>query len=103
MAESKFYQMLRYKNQAHTNSKTKDSKNSFLNNPSAEQLTTREKILVLRLEALLEKYKNDNNTRERILQEFNMYCVNVTIAKELNDKNAIAKRTKEFHEYLSNF
>ena len=103
MAESKFYQALRYQRKAHTNNKAQNAKKSFLNNPEGEQLNRREKTIVLRLDALLKKYANDEDTRKKLLDEFSLFCVNLTIAKELNDKKAIAERSKEFGTFLNQF
>lgn len=104
MSNIKFYPMHREQKKAHESRRSlKGIKNNTLGNLSLGDDDKRCKTLELRIKSLLDKYKNDVDTREKILQELSMYRVNITICQELGDKKSLAKRTKEFHEFLSGF
>ena len=58
-------------------------------------------ILRSRITAALEKYDGDAKTRAEIQDRLNMYCCNVTIARECNDKAAIRRLRTELITYLN--
>ena len=59
-------------------------------------------ILRSRITAALDKYDGDAKTRAEIQDKLNMYCCNVTIARECNDKTAIRRLRVELITYLNN-
>ena len=58
-------------------------------------------ILRSRITAALEKYDGDAKTRAEIQDKLNMYCCNVAIARECNDKAAIRRLRAELITYLN--
>ena len=72
---------------------------------SKSQLTKREKMsfLEMRIRFLLEKYKNDNETKRQILDEMQIYQLNLTIAKDFNDNDIEENLTKKFIQFLKQF
>ena len=58
-------------------------------------------ILRSRITAALEKYDGDAKTRAEIQDKLNMYCCNVAIARECNDKAAIHRLRAELITYLN--
>ena len=81
----------------------KKDKDSFLLNPISEQLNQRDRTLLLRVKELLDKYKNDEETRAKILDALSIFVVNLSVAETLKDKKAIVKRVREFHSLLDEF
>ena len=64
---------------------------------------SKESFLEMRIKSLLDKYKNDKETQDKILGELNLYLINITIARELNDKNTEKNLTREFMKFLNQF
>ena len=58
-------------------------------------------ILQTRITAALEKYDADAKIRGEIQDKLNMYCCNVAIARECNDKSAIRRLRAELINYLN--
>ena len=96
------YEKFRYQIRAHEMQEKKD-KDSFLLNPISEQLNQRDRTLLLRVKELLDKYKNDEETRAKILDALSIFVVNLSVAETLKDKKAIVKRVREFHSLLDEF
>lgn len=74
-------------------------------NHSKIQLTKKGKMsfLDMRIRSLLEKYKNDHETKRKILDEMQMYRLNLTIARDFNNKNTEKNLTKKFIQFLKQF
>lgn len=58
-------------------------------------------ILRSRITAALEKYDGNAKTRAEIQDKLNMYCCNVAIAREYNDKPAIRRLRADLIAYLN--
>ena len=58
-------------------------------------------ILKAKINAALETHNGDAQTLREIQDRLNMYCVNVTIARECNDKTTIRKLRRELVTYLN--
>ena len=59
-------------------------------------------ILRSRITAALEKHSDNVKTRTEIQDKLNMYCCNVAIARECNDRAAIRRLRAELITYLNN-
>lgn len=75
-------------------------------NPGGVVMTSRKQesvdlILKARINAALEKYDGDAKTRAEIQDKLNMYCCNVAIARECNDKTASRRLRAELITYLN--
>lgn len=100
---SRLYPTIRKQRKAHESRKFKQNISHPRLLPSLENEDARFKTLELRIKFLLDKYRGDNATIEKILGELNVLRVNITIAKELGDKKAITKRLKEYNDFLNQF
>ena len=60
----------------------------------------KDKILIIRIKALFDKYKNDPETLQEIGSKLSMFEINRTIARELNDKSSETDIAREFSIYL---
>ena len=58
-------------------------------------------ILRSRITTALEKHNGNAKTRAEIQDKLNMYCCNITIARECNDKTAIRRLRAELITYLN--
>lgn len=73
----------------------KDQKSSALG------VDEKDKILIIRINALFDKYKNDPETLQEIRSKLSTFEINRTIAREFNDKSSETDITREFSIYLS--
>ena len=104
MSNIKFYPMHRDRKKAHESRRTaKGNKNATLSNFLIESDNKQLKTIALRVKFLLDKYKDDNDIRQKIIDELNIFRINLTICKELGDKKTFAKRVKEFGSFLNQF
>ena len=86
------------------NVKTKHSGNRAYSSGVAMEYRKQEHIdLILRsrITAALVKYDGDAKIRAEIQDKLNMYCCNVAIARECNDKAAIRRLRAELITYLN--
>ncbi len=89
--------------------KTAYSKNSChsklksVNKANNGGIPKKKTTLDLRVKYLLDKYKDDKETRDNILGELQIYRVNLTLAKEFNDKSTEKKLNKEIMKFLNQF
>lgn len=60
-------------------------------------------FLEMKIKSLLEKYKNDNETKRKILDEMQMYRLNLTIARNFYDEDTEKNLTKNFIQFLKQF
>jgi len=58
-------------------------------------------LLEAKINAVLRKYDDDPDTYAEVRDRVYMYCVNSTIARECNDKEATRRLRKELTAYLN--
>lgn len=61
----------------------------------------KDKILIIRMKTLFDKYKNDPETLQEIRSKLSMFEINRTIARDFNDKSTERDLTKDFINYLN--
>lgn len=93
-------------NMAHRNRVSKKlvkNKGSSKYDDSRNQKINKESFLEMKFKSLMEKYKNDHAIRETLLGELQIYRLNLTLAREFNDKDTEKQLRRNFIQFLNQF
>ena len=91
----------RYNGSTGNPGKTKRSPTMYGNRQTQKE--EKKSSLEMRINSLLKKYENDEETKKKILGELQMYRVNLTIARDLKNTLSEKNLTKKFYEFLKQY